>query len=87
MTDEQRRTAERFLHSMMYVEKVPNFLERIKKDGDLRIMTRTGIQGQTHQMIRNPGEVGAEKRYGVYDAEADHVIDCFIEEKTTGRLI
>lgn len=87
MTGEQRRTGRQFLHDLMYREKVPDFLKRIQKDGDLRIMARTGIQGQTHQMIRNPGEVGEEKRYGVYDAEADHVIDCFIEEMTTGKLI
>jgi citrate synthase len=84
VTSEQKREARRYLEDLMFNQKIPRFHERVRKDGDLRAAAKTGVQAAAQDLLRNPGELGEEKRYGITVEEADLVVDEFVRDMSGG---
>ena len=80
MTRKQEDAGREFLRRLMYVDKVPDFHVRVTKTGDLRSMAVTGVQAVAKGMVRNPGEVGEEERFGITVEEADLIVENFVKE-------
>ncbi len=80
MTHKQKEAGREFLLDLQFDKKVPDFHIRIRKDGDLRTQAATGIMAAVSRFVRNPDELGEEKRYGITKEEAEVVVDDFVRE-------
>ncbi len=84
MNDQQRQTARKHLDEL--ISQVPNFVERVRPDGDLRSMAISGAQAAVAQSRRNVDKPQMSPTYGILRQEAELVVDQFLEEMTGGRL-
>lgn len=86
MTNEQVIAARKRLKDLAFGNNIPNFAERIQRNGDLRSQAVGAAKAAASGLIRNPEEVGVEKMYGLHQAEVDAIVDEIADDLNSGQL-